>query len=383
LTGAAGRVWLGALAGLAAGLPSLHAQRVWHRSLYPYAYYSSIDGLWLAGHVGVSTPIGFAERPEPHAAALNLDAGTSMQGSYSVVADAQVPALWAGWRLRVTLSAARDNRLGFYGLGNDTPYTADSVTADSPYFYQVSRTYPGARATVQHRLVGPLRVLVGAAITRTDFRPLPGRSVFRQNVASGAVDSTFIPFTDRTVRAGLVLDTRDNELAPHSGLVAEALFASGPGYTRTTGSARVFVRPLERVSLAARVAGEGTSGSPPVATQIEMESSELPFIAVGGYHSLRGYYDARFIGSGKLLGGLEARYAPVLAPTVVEVQIVGFYDVGRVFGPGEPFQVTTNGLHQSGGAEVAVHFLRNTLVVVGVGAGSEGAQFLFGTQWSY
>jgi outer membrane protein assembly factor BamA len=161
------------------------------------------------------------------------------------------------------------------------------------------------------------------------------------------------------------------------------LFASGPGYTRTTGSARVFVHPLKRLVLAARLAGEGTGGNPPLATQLEMESSDLPFIAVGGYHSLRGYYDARFIGPGKLLGGLEMRYAPVWAPSVVELLIVGFYDCGRVFAPGERFRITTQGLHRSGGAEVAVRFLRNSLLVVGVGAGSEGTQVLFGTQWSY
>jgi outer membrane protein assembly factor BamA len=370
------RVWLGIAGLLAACGPSLGAQRVWRSSLYPYAYYRTADGFWVAAHYSRYSPIGFIEGPEVNAASVNFDAGASTQGSYRVVADAQVPALWAGWRIRVTLSASRDNRLGFYGLGNDTPNTADSVTADAPHFYQMSRTHPAARVTVQRRLVGPLRVLAGLGITRTEFRALSGRSVFSQ-------DSAFIPFTDRAVRAGLVLDTRDNEIAPHSGLMVEALVATGPGYTRTTGSARVFVHPHKRLVFAARLAGEGTGGSPPLATQLEMESSERPFLAVGGYYSLRGYRDARFVGAGKLLGGLEMRYAPVWAPSVVELQILGFFDAGRVFGPGEGFRVTTQGLHQSGGAEVAVRLQRNTLVIVGAGAGSEGARMVFGTRWSY
>jgi outer membrane protein assembly factor BamA len=230
--------------------------------------------------------------------------------------------------------------------------------------------------TVQRRLIGPLRGLAGAGIRHTAFRALSGGSAFTQ-------DSGYVPFTDNTVRAGLVFDTRDNELAPHSGLMVEALFASGSGYTRTTGSARIFVHPVKRLVVAARVAGETTGGNPPLAAQLEMESSELPFFAVGGYYSLRGYRNGRFIGPGKLLGGFEVRYAPVWAPTVAELQIVGFYDAGRVFGPGESFRVTTTGLHQSGGGEVAVRFLRNTFLVAGVGAGSEGARFVFGTQWSY
>jgi outer membrane protein assembly factor BamA len=287
-----------------------------------------------------------------------------------------MPALWTGWRLRVTLTAARENRLAFHGIGNDTRHVADSVTTAAPHFYQATRTYQAARVTLQRRLVGPLRILAGGGLAHTEFEALSGESVF-------GLDSAYIPFTDRTVRAGLVLDTRDHEFAPHSGLMVEALFASGPGYTRTTGSVRVFLHPRERLVVAARLAGEGTGGSPPLATQLEMESSERPFRAVGGYYSLRGYQSSRFIGPGKLLGGLEVRYAPVWALTVAELQVVGFYDAGRVFGPGERFRVTTTGLHQSGGGEVAARFLRNTFVVVGVGAGSEGVRMVVGTQWSY
>jgi outer membrane protein assembly factor BamA len=114
-----------------------------------------------------------------------------------------------------------------------------------------------------------------------------------------------------------------------------------------------------------------------------MESSERPFVTLGGYYSLRGYYDGRFAGPGKLLGGLEARYSLLWAPSVLEVKLVGFYDVGRVFGQGEDVRFTTDGLHHGGGGELAARFGRNTLIVLGVGAGAEGAQFLFGTTWSY
>jgi hypothetical protein len=45
--------------------------------------------------------------------------------------------------------------------------------------------------------------------------------------------------------------------------------------------------------------------------------------------------------------------------------------------------VTTTGLHTGGGGEVAARFLRNSLLVIGAGAGGEGTQLVFGTQWSY
>lgn len=362
---------------------SLGAQRFWRTTLYPYVYYSSIDGLWGAVHFSKYSPIGFAERPEPNSAAVTLDASASTHGSYAVVADAQAPAWWQGWRAALTLTAARANRLGYYGLGNATAYAADSVTPGRPYFYRVSRTTGTARLTVQRQVVGPLRLLAGAALQHTDYRNLPGESIFARDRASGAVDSSTVPFDDTQVRAGVVLDTRDNEIDPHRGVFAEALYASGTGYTRTTVAARVYVHPVERLIVAARCAGERMGGKPPVAVQMVMESSEPPFIAVGGYHSLRGYYDSRFTGPGKLLGGLEVRYALIWAPTILELKLVGFYDAGRVFDTGQPVRFTSDGLHKSGGVELAARLLRNSLIVVGWGKGTEGSQLLFGTTWSY
>jgi outer membrane protein assembly factor BamA len=372
-----------ALALLAAAAPALSAQRYWRHNFYPYLSHSPGDGLWGALHYGRYSPVGFSERPEPNFASINLDAGASTQGSYAFVVDAQAPAWWLGWRAGLTLGAVRANRLGYYGLGNDTRYERDSVTTAGSYFYKVSRTSLFARATVQRRVIGPLRILAGASIDHTDFRALPGRSVFGGDLAAGVVDPGTIPFTDKVLRAGIVLDTRDNEIDPHRGVAAEALVASGTGYTRTTASARVYVHPVRRLTLAGRLAAEGTGGNPPLAALELMESSERPFVAVGGYHSLRAYYNGRFTGPGKLIAGLEARYALLLVPSLVEVKLVAFYDAGRVFGGGEGVRLTTTGLHRAGGAEVAVRLLRNSLLVVGYGHGSDGGRFLFGTTWSY
>ena len=135
--------------------------------------------------------------------------------------------------------------------------------------------------------------------------------------------------------------------------------------------------------LAGRVVGERMSGGPSISVMQVIESSARPYVGVGGYRSLRGYYDSRFIGPGKLLGGLEARYALLYAPTILEVKLVGFYDVGRVFGSGNAFQLTTQGLHSSAGGELMIRFGRNGVLGAGAGFGSDGHQFLFGSSWSY
>lgn len=354
---------------------------MWDYTVTPFGYYSSIDGWWLAGYARVYSPIGFRERPEPNRAAVTLTGGASTKGSYLVELDAQAPELWEGWRVGITFDALRANRLGYFGIGNGSSYDTDSVTPATPYFYRVSRSSKLARLTIQRRVAGPLRVLVGGTLEHTTFRTLPGDGLFARDRASGTADTA--PFDDAALRAGLVADSRDNEIDPHAGILAEALVAGARHYSRTTFGIQGYVHPFERLVLAGRVLGERMSGAPSISTMQAIESSGRPYISVGGYRSLRGYYDSRFIGPGKLLGGIEARYALLYAPTLLEVKVVGFYDVGRVFASGDALSLTTHGLHSGGGGELMVRFGRNAVLVGGAGFGNEGWQFLFGSTWSY
>lgn len=361
--------------------PPQEAPPYWDFTYTPYGYYSSIDGWWLAGYARVYSPIGFRERPEPNRAALTVTAGASTQGSYLAEVDAQAPALWKDWRVGMTFDALRANRLGYFGIGNASQYDRDSVGPTSPYFYQVSRTSQLARLTIQRRVVGPLRALVGGTLEHTTFRILPGDGLFPRDRAVGVADSA--PFNDAAVRAGLVADSRDNELDPHAGVLAEALVAGARHYSRTTFAVQAYIHPLEKLVLAGRVVGERMSGAPSISAMQVIESSGRPYVGVGGYRSLRGYYDSRFIGPGKLLGGLEVRYALLYAPTILEVKLVGFYDVGRVFGSGNAWRLTTRNLHKSGGGELMLRLGPNGVLVAGAGFGEDGGQFLFGSSWSY
>ena len=377
-----------ALSGFGVSVPSAStaAQQAepaprWDFTYTPYGYYSSIDGWWLAGFVRYYSPIGFRERPEPNRAAITLTAGASTKGSYLMELDTQAPAWWEGWRVGFTLFVGRANRLGYFGIGNDTPYEPDSVTSATPNFYRVSRSSQFARLTIQRRLVGPLRALAGGTLEHTTFRDLPGDGLFPRDRATGVVDSE--PFNEATLRAGLVADRRDNEIDPHAGFLAEGLYAVAQDYNRATLGVQGYLHPFEKLVLAGRLIGERMRGSPGVSVQQTIESSGRPYIGLGGYRSLRGYYDARFTGPSKLLGGLEVRYALLYAPTILEVKLVGFYDTGRVFGPGEDLRLTTDGLHSSGGGELMIRLGRNGVVVAGGGFGEDGGQFLFGSTWSY
>jgi outer membrane protein assembly factor BamA len=357
-------------------------RRTWVDHLYPAVWYSSIDGFWLAGHYDWTSPLGFVERPEPTFARIALDAGASTQGSYSIILDAQAPAYWDGWRIALTAGINRANRFGYYGQGNGTAYVRDS-TAGRSYFYRVSRTTQSARVTIQRRIVGPLRVLAGGTLDHTDFRDLPGTTLFQCDQQAGIIRPVEVPFNDRVGRIGVVLDWRDLEMDPHRGVLIEGLVSSGRGYTRRTASVRGYLHPLDRLVLAGRLAGEDMTGDPPLAAQFTMESSEGPIVAVGGYHSLRGYHDGRFLGPGKILGGLEARYGILWAPRLLEVKLLAFYDAARVFAPGESVRLTRDGLHSSFGGGVAMALMRNTVVTLDVGKGTEGTQIAFATTFAF
>jgi len=141
------------------------------------------------------------------------------------------------------------------------------------------------------------------------------------------------PFVDRVGRVGIVLDTRDVEMDPHRGVFAEALAASGRGYARTSAALRLYAHPLERLILAARVGRETITGTAPLAVQQTIETSEGPLVALGGARSLRGYYDGRFVGPGKIVFGFEARYGLLWAPRLLEVKLVRFLRRGTGLRP--------------------------------------------------
>jgi outer membrane protein assembly factor BamA len=328
--------------------------------------------------------MGFADHPEPNFGRVALDVGASTQGSYAFIVDAQAPAYWDGWRLGLTLSLNRANRLGYFGQGNGTTYARDSTRGPGrSYFYRVSRRTNAARLTVQRRVAGPLRVLVGGTFEHTDFRDLPGESAFKRDRTAGVITPDDSPFNDAVGRVGVVLDTRDLEVDPHRGVLGEALVGRGRGYTRTSASFHAYLHPIERLVLAGRIGGESINGTAPIAVQQTLETSDGPVVALGGFRSLRGYYDGRFVGPGKIVGGLEARYGILWAPRLFEVKLFAFYDAGRVFGPGEAVRLTRRGLHSAIGGGVAMSLMRNTLVVLEAGKGTEPAQVTFATAWSF
>src|SRR4051812_50177771 len=92
--------------------------KVWIDQLYPYFSYNSIDGFWFGGHYGWVSPIGFAERAEPYFGRIGVDAAASTEGSYTFIANAQMPAYWDGLLFELALFAVLSKGLGYYCRGD-------------------------------------------------------------------------------------------------------------------------------------------------------------------------------------------------------------------------------------------------------------------------
>jgi hypothetical protein len=181
---------LAAIGLLALGATPAAAQRYWRDTLYPFIYYTSIDDLWVGGHYGWTSPLSYIDRPERWHASVSGDVSFSTTGSYRLIGLVDFPAWWDGWRAAFAVAGVRANRLGYFGLGNETPYEPDSIRSGARYFYAVSRSTQQVRASVQRRIVGRLRALARGVYEHTSYRILPGENVFRTDLAAGSIDSS-------------------------------------------------------------------------------------------------------------------------------------------------------------------------------------------------
>lgn len=358
----------------AAQLPTIFpAGSVWKDLFYPKLFWIPREGLTVGAYYGILLPTRYSDQAAaPHRLLIALDGQVATSGSRFLKLDAWAPALADGWRFHLTLSLTHWMREPYFGIGNAT--TADSGNiAGSDRYYRIERVRNYARADVQRRIIGPLRLLAGMHAEHWYLDTIQARSQLSVDLAAGTVDQIGVGVSDISARVGLVFDTRDREAAATNGVLLEAIHtradadvAGDVTYSRTTGSVRGFVSLGERWGFAGRAAGQTMTGSPPLGSRFMIEESDRDYSGLGGPDSHRGLFWNRFVDADALFGNLEVRY--VLIPYFLRTVAVGFMDVGRVFGPGE-FALTTEDLKVGGGAGLLIQF------------GSETAVLGFSTAW--
>jgi hypothetical protein len=375
--------------------PHARAQRLpghtWDQ-FYPKLFATTRNGLTAGAYFALTQQLPEEldfKIPPPYRWSVSADGQVSTSSSWLLRLDARAPGLAEGWRFSATLEGRRRARDNYFGLGNNTSSDSDDVPEGAPHYYQALNTRYFARAEIQRRILGGLRLLVGVHGERWEVEPLPGASVLANDATNGVDPSIGVPTNDISGRIGLVYDSRNDEVGSERGVLLEAIVSAADAdiagdvtYTRTTVSARGFFAATPRLIIAARVAGQKMGGTPPIGSVYLFEASERSFRGLGGPDTHRALQDIRFLGRDKLFGNLEARYALWALPTLFRISVLGFLDAGRVFET-EEFRITTEDLKVGGGTGLIFQIRRDLVFGVTTGIGPDGLAADFHTRWPF
>lgn len=355
----------------------LQAQADWRASYYPYLVSAPNEFPLLGARYELRRDAEWDARWLSDGV-FSVSAAAGFQGSRFAAVEFKAPGLQDGWRLFARAGAARDARLGFYGLGNDSEVDEDLEESSGSY-YRVKRYQNFGRLEVTRRIRGPLQVSWGGSVVNTKFADLPAPTLFGATVGLEDED------TDVTGRISLVYDTRDREYNPGTGALLEigALAGSGgEGYGRYYGEARGFVTPRFGTVLAGRLAAVSSVGSPPLNALYDLETWEGGRTGYGGRQTNRGLPDGRRIDSDQLYASLEVRQTIVDVGDFGSVSLMLFADAGRVFEEGA-ISLTTEDLAVGGGAGIILRALKAGILTFNFAGGPEGFQFTSTTGWSF
>ena len=351
----------------------------WRTSYFPYLTGGANDSPVLSFRLRHWQPADYEAR-STYTAAFNADAGIAPKGSRFVSAQFKAPELWDGWRVAVQGALERQVRYGYFGLGNETVFDKDAVGDDDPFLYRMRRTRYRASAEVTRRIRGPLHVALLTEYEHARFTSLPGPSVFATDFPAGELKQD-----DVTGRLALIYDTRDNEYNTHQGLLLEAgtqVGSGGDGYTRQYVILRGYLPVREGTVVAARIAGSGMGGTPPLDARFMLPGWEHAVPVLGGQYSHRGLDYGRLTGRGTLFGNLEVRHDLLPFGDLGAITLIAFLDAGRVFEE-EDFRLTTEDLKVGGGGGIGLRVLRSSIFTFNFGGGPDGFNFSVGSGWMF
>jgi len=317
------------------------------------------------------------------------------EGRRDVTVFVDAPALLPnGWRMNAFAGRERQIAQPYYGVGNATPYNPAAEQPLNPYFYRFGRTRYRTTADFQHRLVGSsTRFLVGGGVSRRTFDLTPHDSGTTL-LATETGGVTPGPERSNYLRVGLLWDSRDREIGPHSGTWAEVLvqrvskeLGATEDFTRWTTTVREYVPIASRLTFAQRLTAQGIEGDAPFDELPIIQSSFKQQEGLGGSSSIRGIPKDRYIGKALLLSNSEMRWRAVdfsLFGRSSFIAISGFVDAGRVWS--DRFDVSTalTDLHVGYGGGMRVGLGPSFIVATDVGHSSESTAAVYiGLGWMY
>lgn len=353
----------------------------WRDSYYPVIAYSGNDGVSIGARYTVTQRADY-HSPYFHDGALAADLTYAASGSYLASLRFKAPGILPGWRFDLSAVAARQTRYEFYGIGPSTPYHADSITDDQPWYYKVRRAQLLAKGEVSRRLVGRWWLTGMGEWKQADFTDLPGPSIFRSLYGSTLSESELLG------RVGLVYDSRDSDYDTHQGILLDVgvLHGSGEGdgYDRWTAEARAWVPFGEWKStwVSGRVVASEAQGDVPLDARLYLPVWEGQVRVLGGAESHRGLLDQRFVGKGLLFGNLTVHHDLVNAGGLMAAGLLAFVDAGRVF-EDEAFSAGTDGMQVGGGVGGYFRLMQTGVYTFNFANGPDGFVFTLGNTWMF
>jgi hypothetical protein len=356
-------------------------------------------------------------RYTPYRRKLDILAVTSTGGFSQVTADYDRPYVAdTPWRLSLHAEIINDKLHKYFGVGeagrgpltypgSDLAYgtyddyrkaleqVVDGQTWSRYDVYQ--RASYGGYVNLEYNLLGGrLRPLLGLEVRHVRVEDYTGQyedngvqneTRLRQDFLAGAIRG-FDGGWDNGVRFGLTWDTRDFEPDPRTGTMLQltgryvpTVFGSDFAYLQTAASARVYrtviggVRPLV---VAGRFLYSAQFGSVPVYALSNVPMTDGDRAGLGGWETLRGYPDNRYIGKAAMLANGELRW--MFGETTVWQQHLAFtaapfVDVGRSFD--SVADTTLQGWKLSAGAGFRLAWNLSTVLSFDLGASGEGTFF--------
>lgn len=274
-------------------------------------------------------------------------------------------------------------------LANGTTYSRyDRFFFRRPIgFFSVERSLFGGR----------VRPLAGVAISHSTVRDLAGEAVsadgdvdaisaptrLGEDCARGAIVGCRGGFYNY-VRLGVAYDTRDFEPDPTSGVFLDAeanlgTKALGSRYTNAVvlGAARGYFSPfrkLAKIVLAGRAVYQVASAGTPFYALNVLPFTEDPKTGLGGFRTVRGFSQDRFVGPVMAIANAEIRWTFASFDAARQhfgLMLVPFVDFGRVFDRVE--NTTWKGFQRGQGAGFRVAWNQATIVMLDYGTSREGS----------
>jgi hypothetical protein len=242
-------------------------------------------------------------------------------------------------RLEARVSFTRETDLRYYGIGNASVAPPDDVPERDLF----TRTHPAGRVRTRIALTRAASVVLGSIYTFTwlDYDP---SSRLAQDQITGSPQVRQLLQVDRShalhlFEAGMLFDTRDNEVAPLRGQFHQVELRLAPWqssrhpyrYAELHTTLRFYQQIVtDRLVLAARAVGYLQIGDVPFYELSRYDETS----ALGGAKGVRGIPKNRYYGKRKAFGNIELRLRLLnlhVRKSEYQLGLVGFFDGGRVW----------------------------------------------------